>query len=56
VENIFQIRQKRQKHFPPKVFSGKVFDGRDFFQILEYKKFLILKKNIFLDFLFSKKQ
>jgi len=50
----------RQKHFPPKKCHKKKFlaekNVTDFFQILEYKNFLILKMNIFLDFSFSKKQ
>jgi hypothetical protein len=60
VENVFPIGQKRQKHFPPKKIVTKKFLAEifvtDFFSNLEYKKFLILKMNIFLDFSFSKKQ
>jgi hypothetical protein len=48
------------KNFRQKIVTKNVFGGnfchRFFFQILEYKKFLILKMNIFLDFSFSKKQ
>jgi hypothetical protein len=44
--------KNRQKHFPPKkIVTKNVFVG-----ILEYKNFLILKMNIFLDFSFLKKQ
>jgi hypothetical protein len=60
VENVFPIGQKRQKHFVTKTFIKKCFWRKKmsqiFFQILQYKNFLILKMNIFLDFSFSKKQ
>jgi hypothetical protein len=52
--------KNRRKHFALKKMSEKSFwrkkNVTDFFQILDYKKILILKMNIFLDFSFSKKQ
>jgi hypothetical protein len=53
----FPDPSKTPKTFSAKNIFRKMFLAEEiFFQILEYKKFLILKKNIFLDFLFSKKQ
>jgi len=56
VENVFPIGQKRQKLFPPKKMSQKKKMAEKkseiFFQILENKKNLILKKNIFWIFIF----
>jgi len=47
-------------NFVTKTFYQKMFLAEKmsqiFFQILEYKNFLILKMNIFLDFSFFKKQ
>jgi hypothetical protein len=58
---MFSRSAKNAKNFfPPKKNVTKKFlaekNVTDFFQILEYKNFLILKMNIFLDFSFSKKQ
>jgi len=56
---MFSRTVKNAKNiFPPKKMSQKMFlaekNVTDFFSNLEYKKFLILKMNIFLDFSFSK--
>ena len=42
--------------FRQKIVTKKFLASQIFFQILEYKNFLILKMNIFLDFSFLKKQ
>jgi hypothetical protein len=56
VEKNVRGRFKIDKTFSAKSFSGKVFDGRDFFQNYNYKKIFKILKNIILDFSFSKKQ
>jgi len=54
---MFSRSVKNAKNFfRQKKCHKKVFGGRDFFQILEYKKIFKILENIFLDFSFSKKQ
>ena len=60
VEIYNENRDFPPKTFPPKKMSQKKFlaekKSEIFFQILENKKNLILKKNIFWIFIFLKKQ